>query len=336
MAEHSASTASPKLKLKMKSHKPNKAATQEDTFLADSSSCNEDPSGRATPSSEVGAFGEADETPRAASVPTALDFPRPPNARSKSDGVETKSNELLGPSPGSANARASTPSQSASEVEMEDDGWILTAASPRKDQTSNRKTSPGRSRRVWLEPTSSEERLADGETDDLTLPLEGARSVPNPPSEKELPTSPPEIGPTPADGIARPAASLPTLQIETQDSEIMPAILEHRVQDPEPSHAERERALRIFSGDDPSVHKGTAAAVLGDVTAAATRIRKAFMDLFEWTGLNVLAAMRDLCGKLVLRAETQQVDRILMSLSDRWCECNPNHGFKAIGKCHPH
>jgi Sec7-like guanine-nucleotide exchange factor len=28
------------------------------------------------------------------------------------------------------------------------------------------------------------------------------------------------------------------------------------------------------------------------------------------------------------------VDRILMSLSERWCECNPNHGFKATGKVH--
>lgn len=336
MAEHAASTASPKLKLKMKTHKPNKTATQEDTFLADSSSCNEERSGRATPSSEVGAFGDTDETPRPASSPTALEFPRPPNASSKGDGVETKSNELLRPSSGSVNARASSPSQSASEAEVEDDGWVLTRASPRKDQASNQKTSPGRSRRVWLEPTSSEERLADAEADDLNLPLEGTRSVPKPPSEKELPTSPPEIVPTPADGLARSAASLPTLQIETQDSEIMPAILEHRVRDPEPSPAERERAFRIFNGDDPSVQKGTAAAVLGDVTAAATRIRKAFMDLFDWTGLNVLAAMRHLCGKLVLRAETQQVDRILMSLSDRWCECNPNHGFKAIGKFRSH
>jgi hypothetical protein len=184
---------------------------------------------------------------------------------------------------------------------------------------------------VWLEPTSSEERLAGDENDELTLPLEGARSAPTP-SEQELPTSPPETTSTPTHDLARPPARIPTLQVETQDSQVMPAIVEHRVRDADPSDADRERALRIFSGDDPSVQKGTAAAVLGDVTEAATQIRKAFMELFDWTGLNVLAAMRDLCGKLVLKAETQQVDRILMSLSDRWCECNPNHGFKAIGQ----
>jgi Sec7-like guanine-nucleotide exchange factor len=42
--------------------------------------------------------------------------------------------------------------------------------------------------------------------------------------------------------------------------------------------------------------------------------------------------MRDMCSKIVLKAETQQVDRILMSLSERWCESNPNHGFKAVGE----
>jgi Sec7-like guanine-nucleotide exchange factor len=56
------------------------------------------------------------------------------------------------------------------------------------------------------------------------------------------------------------------------------------------------------------------------------------MDLFDWSGFSILAAMRDMCGKLVLKAETQQVDRILMSLSERWCECNPSHGFKQVGE----
>lgn len=101
----------------------------------------------------------------------------------------------------------------------------------------------------------------------------------------------------------------------------------------EPTDAERERAFQIYSGDDSSSLKAQAAALLGDVTLSSTRMRKAFMDLFDWTGMNILAAMRDLCGKIILKAETQQVDRILMSLSERWCECNSSHGFKAVGKC---
>lgn len=331
MAEHAASTSSPKLKLKMKARRSKVVTAQEDTFLADSSSGNEDGSGRATPSGELGAFGDADETSRPASSPTALEFPRPPNARSQSDRSMRKPSELLEPSTSSVNALTPSPSQSASEVDVDEDGWIVTQPSQKQEQASAEQPGTGRSRRVWLEPTSSEERLAGDDVDDLALPLEGARSAPKT-TEKEPSTALPETSSTSADDHARPPARVPTLQVETQDSEIMPAIVEHRVRDAEPSDADRERAFRIFSGNDPSVQKGTAAAVLGDVTAAATQIRKAFMELFDWTGLNVLAAMRDLCGKLVLKAETQQVDRILMSLSDRWCECNPNHGFRAIGQ----
>ncbi|EHL02782.1 putative PH and SEC7 domain-containing protein C11E3.11c [Glarea lozoyensis 74030] len=32
--------------------------------------------------------------------------------------------------------------------------------------------------------------------------------------------------------------------------------------------------------------------------------------------------------KLVLKAESQQVDRILDAFAQRWCQCNPKHGFK--------
>jgi Sec7-like guanine-nucleotide exchange factor len=127
------------------------------------------------------------------------------------------------------------------------------------------------------------------------------------------------------------ATSLPIVQVESRDSDTMPAIVEDRSMHTEPTDADRERAFQIFNGDDSTILKAQAATILGDVTLSGTRTRKAFMDLFDWTGFNILGAMRDMCGKLVLKAETQQVDRILMSLSERWCECNPNHGFKAVG-----
>ncbi|KAJ4291059.1 hypothetical protein N0V90_010257 [Kalmusia sp. IMI 367209] len=333
MAEHAASTNSPKLKLKMKPRKTNVTNTQEDTFLADSSSCNEDRSGRATPSDELGAFGDADETPRATSSPTAAGFPLPPNAKeNRSDRSGKTRNKSLRPAADNGKVATTSPSQLTSEGKMEEDGWVVTTAS-KQDKVPTAKGNTSRSKRVWLEPTSSEERLAGDEAEDLTLPLEGARSAPKP-LEKEQPAAPPEREPSSANDLARSTGSLPTVQVETQNSEVMPAIVEHRVRDNEPTDADRARAFRIFSGDDPSVQKGQAAADLGDVTASSTRTRKAFMELFDWTGFNVLGAMRDLCGRLVLKAETQQVDRILMSLSERWCECNPNHGFKAIDVVH--
>jgi len=122
--------------------------------------------------------------------------------------------------------------------------------------------------------------------------------------------------------------------VDSRASDTMPSIVEDRSLHPEPTDADRERALQMYSGADAAVLKADAAALLGDVTLSSMRMRKAFMDLFDWAGFTILAAMRDLCGRMVLKAETQQVDRILMSLSERWCECNRNHGFKAVDVVH--
>jgi hypothetical protein len=311
MLTHLASPDSPKMKLKLKHGKSSNPTPHEDTFLADSSSCNEDRSGRESPSDERSG---ADEARRPSTCPTSS------SARSegKSDPRIEGHSELLSPAPPNKSTKKSSlggaASQSASEVE--DEGWVLTQ--PNKSGPTSRNPSPA-AKRVWLDTTTGE----DG-TDDLKLPLEGARSSQKSPVDNNSPVSP--------NDVFHSATSLPIVQVESRDSDTMPAIVEDRSTHTEPTDAERARALQIYSGDDTSVQKAGAAAILGDVTLSSTRTRKAFMDLFDWTGFNILGAMRDMCGKLVLKAETQQVDRILMSLSERWCECNPNHGFKAVGK----
>jgi hypothetical protein len=326
---HALGNNSPKLKLKMKHGKSAifNSNAQEETFLADSSSCNEDRSGRVTPSG-------VDETRRPRTSPTTTSFEPFLDGKSNRDripGISNKRAETLGPESaktrGIAPVAGTSPSQSASEVE--DEGWVIT--SPAKvEQASGRKKNSSRSKRVWLEPTSSEENLDDAEH--MALPLEGAPSSQTP-FEKESPT--PAESPAPMSDVFHSATSLPIVNIESHDSESdgMPAILEHHPQtdDKEPTEADRTRARMIFTGDDPA-GKAQAATILGDVSIASERIRQAYFELFDWSGFNILSAMRDLCGKLVLKAETQQVDRILMSLSTRWCECNPNHGFKAMGK----
>lgn len=325
---HLGSTDSPKLKLKMKHGRTVRTSAQEDSFLADSSSCNED--GRATPSGDRSKAGGAGETRRPRTSPTSSSTALS-GAEGRSDrrtNVGERRTELLSPQAGDARALlAVSPSQSASEVE--DEGWIIT--SPTKKEQASAHKSSGRAKRVWLEPTSSEEKLPGEDAEDLTLPLEGARSS-HKPFEKESPTSAQATTPSSTNDVFHSATSLPTVQVDGHPSDSMPAIVEHGVPQDAPTDADRERAFAIFNGDDPSVQKAQAAAVLGDITQTSTRTRTAFMELFDWTGFNILAAMRDLCGKLVLKAETQQVDRILMSLSERWCECNPHHGFKAIGK----
>jgi hypothetical protein len=320
-------TDSSKLKLKVKHGKPAEAVVtpQEDTFLADSSSCNEDRSGRATPVHEPsGVVGTRKPSPS----PTSSSLNQTvAEGTSDFDARGDTQNKLL--SPNTRVTSSSRPaSQSASASASEDEGWVVTA--PTQDEKTARGQSPS-ARRVWLDTTVAEESPVDG-VDSLHLPLEGARLSPQP-LDKSTPASPDVPTPSSPDDVFHSTISLPIVQIDSRDSSTtMPSIVESRSTHPEPTDADRERALKIFNGNESALLKSQAAAVLGDVTLSSSRTRKAFMDLFDWSGFTILAAMRDMCGKLVLKAETQQVDRILMSLSERWCECNPNHGFKEVGK----
>lgn len=97
-----------------------------------------------------------------------------------------------------------------------------------------------------------------------------------------------------------------------------------------PSTTDREQAQKLFDSQDEVAGSDPAAAWLGEPDR--TMVREAYMRLFNWSNLNILAALRSLCGRLVLKGETQQVDRVLDAFSNRWCDCNPSHGFKATGK----
>lgn len=52
-----------------------------------------------------------------------------------------------------------------------------------------------------------------------------------------------------------------------------------------------------------------------------------YMDHFDFAGLRLDVAFRRLCSKLYLKAETQQVDRILEEFSRRYWELNLNTVF---------
>ena len=102
----------------------------------------------------------------------------------------------------------------------------------------------------------------------------------------------------------------------------------------QPNEFDRTEAKQLFVGDEASVSKSMAAAWLGEPDPARTRVRIAYMELFDWKDLTILAALRGLCAKLYLKGEAQQVDRVLDAFSTRWCACNPNHGFKATDVVH--
>ncbi|KAL4805271.1 hypothetical protein BDV18DRAFT_17410 [Aspergillus unguis] len=99
-----------------------------------------------------------------------------------------------------------------------------------------------------------------------------------------------------------------------------------------PSDEEKQQAQKLFDGQDENVGKEPAAAWLGSPDRAKTRA--AYMELFDWSNVNILAALRALCLRLNLKGETQQVDRVLDAFSTRWCQCNPHHGFKAADVVH--
>ena len=180
-----------------------------------------------------------------------------------------------------------------------------------------------RSHRVWLQPTASEEDIR--ESPKLPLPHGSQDSVRASAdsvvsdyisANSKLPTPTFEITPQvedPPEPIRDPGETL-----ETSPSE--------------PTDEDRILAKKIFSGDDDTIEHSAAAAWLGDSGADRTRVRTAYMELFDWHNLNILVALRSFCNQLLLKAETQQVDRILDAFSIRWCVCNPNHGFKATGK----
>ena len=176
-----------------------------------------------------------------------------------------------------------------------------------------------KSSRVWLQPTVSEENLA--KADPLGLEPRGPLNQ--------------TIRPSVAGDDLHAASSVPVEREEHVEGDERTASQEPHLADPagtlDPTEG-REQARRLFEGEEDVVGTQTAAEWLGEAGQAGFRVRQAFLELFDWSSVSILMAMRELCSKLVLKAETQRVDRILDAVSYRWCECNPNHGFKASGK----
>ncbi|RYP62336.1 hypothetical protein DL771_009775 [Monosporascus sp. 5C6A] len=143
---------------------------------------------------------------------------------------------------------------------------------------------------------------------------------------------------TSADSRLRSATSMPSVRVDPAD--IGPNIMggspldEPHVTVGEPTEDDRQKAQQIFDGNEHFIQKEKAAAWMGEEGLVRQRTLRAYMDLYDFANQSVLSALRQVCTRLVLRAETQQVDRILVAFSHRWCECNPNHGFKTMDVIH--
>ncbi|KAG5947726.1 hypothetical protein E4U59_007605 [Claviceps monticola] len=102
----------------------------------------------------------------------------------------------------------------------------------------------------------------------------------------------------------------------------------------EPTEDDRLKAQKIYDGREDFIQKDKAAAWMGEQGPIRQRTLQAYMELHSFRDQSILGSLRRMCERLVLKAETQQVDRILVAFSKRWCDCNPQHGFKATDVIH--
>ncbi|CAK7203304.1 hypothetical protein SEUCBS139899_006035 [Sporothrix eucalyptigena] len=170
----------------------------------------------------------------------------------------------------------------------------------------------------------------------LSLPIEGAAST----------TSPKSVASRSADSAgASPLANksssvhMPIVKIEGEGGKAGDKDQPDTIDEPEfvigkPTEDDRQKALNIYEGSEDFIQKEKAAAWMGEEGPVRQRTLQAYMDLYDFRNQSIVNALRDVCSRLVLRAETQQVDRILVSFSKRWCTCNPNHGFKSLDVVH--
>ena len=201
--------------------------------------------------------------------------------------------------------------------------WLAPAHTTPTEQEPSLPSSTKGSNRVWLQPTRSDENLQ--RSSEVSLPLEVVEVSPVSDCQSAASTVAKQ---EPENDSRHDQDTLAVSEVEqdkTSGSVVDPC---------EPTSDDRELASRIYLGDESLVEKAKAAAWLGDGGPARSRVRRAFMDRFDWQNMNILAALRGFCARILVKGETQQVDRLLDAFSTRWCACNPNHGFKATDVVH--
>ncbi|KAI1429084.1 hypothetical protein F5Y12DRAFT_799222 [Xylaria sp. FL1777] len=155
------------------------------------------------------------------------------------------------------------------------------------------------------------------------------------PASLEVPIGSTKNSPRPT--LSRSVSNVPSVTVDS--SQASPQVPSGPLDEPEvtvgePTEDDRQKAQGIFDGDEDFIQKEKAAAWMGEEGPVRQRTLRAYMDLYDFESESILAALRQVCSRLVFRAETQQVDRILIAFSKRWCECNPNHGFKTRDVVH--
>ncbi|GAA6001536.1 hypothetical protein JCM10207_006712 [Rhodosporidiobolus poonsookiae] len=93
-------------------------------------------------------------------------------------------------------------------------------------------------------------------------------------------------------------------------------------------------AKRCWDEDESFLERRKIAEWLGSSGRVNVAALRYYIDNFDFAGLRLDVAFRRLCGKLYLKAETQQVDRILEQFSRRYFEDNPKTVYGSADVVH--
>ncbi|THH27852.1 hypothetical protein EUX98_g6347 [Antrodiella citrinella] len=96
----------------------------------------------------------------------------------------------------------------------------------------------------------------------------------------------------------------------------------------------KELATRCWDEDETFLAKDKIAEWLGGQSPINKVALRHYMDFFDFSDLRLDNAFRRLCAKLYLKAESQQVDRILEEFGRRYWDCNPTSIFGSASVVH--
>ncbi|GAA5910054.1 PH and SEC7 domain-containing protein [Sporobolomyces salmoneus] len=96
----------------------------------------------------------------------------------------------------------------------------------------------------------------------------------------------------------------------------------------------KEFAMKCWNEDEGFLERKKIAEWLGSSHDLNRRTLKHYIEKFDFHGLRLDLAFRRLCGKLYLKAETQQVDRILEQFSSKFYRDNPKSPYSSADVVH--
>ncbi|WVQ97714.1 hypothetical protein IAU59_004828 [Kwoniella sp. CBS 9459] len=96
----------------------------------------------------------------------------------------------------------------------------------------------------------------------------------------------------------------------------------------------RRLACEFLENDSTHIPADKVAEFLGGPRAVNAIALRYYMQYFDMKGQTLMDAFRDLCQKLHLKAESQEIDRIIEAFSARYFDCNPSTVYGTPGVVH--